>query len=338
MTKYSYPVKSGGAQIVGVSSVRIPNLSLQTRVIFPWWNREGIENVVGMMDVRDSTKANYRLALRPFCRYVERVGGLYALTLRHYKQWLLSREDINPTTKQNYLAVAQSFMMHLARMGYLQNVARVRSIVTNDRMRTPAFSDREAAAMERHARGMNRSDKQRRDRAIFYLFLDHGFRVNEIVGLQVADLNYSERTLAVRGKGDDHARHVVRLSGKAYRAIISYLRAEDKPTFCRLYPASQLGPLFLGELSFRNRQGLTTSAVRKAMRPFLSLTRHPGRTHMFRARYITKMLEGFDGDAATVAKLSRHRHEATVYLYDRRKLTDRTYKKVERILRGRYKK
>jgi integrase len=79
-----------------------------------------------------------------------------------------------------------------------------------------------------------RSIRHVRDRALFRLTYDGGLRCNEALAINHEDVDWSERAIRVRGKGD-HSREMF-FSRRVSRYLDDYLKQRGQPT---------VGPLFI---------------------------------------------------------------------------------------------
>jgi integrase/recombinase XerC len=148
-----------------------------------------------------------------------------------------------------------------------------------------------------------------RDRAIFELLYGCGVRVSELAGLNLQDLDRSQRWLRVRGKGRKERQ--VPMPGKAAEALERYLA--ERPV-AREEPAVFLNHRG-GRLSDRGIRGIVKFyATFVAGDPSI----HP---HSFRHAYATHLLA--DGaDLRAIQELLGHARLSTTQKYTQVALTD----------------
>ncbi len=145
-----------------------------------------------------------------------------------------------------------------------------------------------------------------RDRALLELLYGAGLRVSEVAGIDLADLDLTNRQVTVTGKGD---RTRVALFGRPARAALSQYIERGRP---QLAAPSPQAALFLnrsgGRLSVRSVQEI----VRRAGVAAGILQRvHP---HLLRHSFATHMLE--DGaDLRVVQHLLGHTSADTTQIY-----------------------
>ena len=173
--------------------------------------------------------------------------------------------------------------------------------------RLPRFLDQQQASdlVESPSRGGRETPQSLRDRALLELLYAAGLRVSEIAGVDIRDLDLTNRQVTVTGKGD---RPRVAIFGDPARdALDAYLD--------RGRPALATGPnpaLFLnrsgGRLSVRSMQEI----VRRAgVAAGVQQRTHP---HLLRHSFATHMLE--DGaDIRVVQHLLGHSSADTTQIY-----------------------
>jgi site-specific recombinase XerD len=148
-----------------------------------------------------------------------------------------------------------------------------------------------------------------RNRALVELVYSAGLRSAEAVGLDLADVDFEQETVHVRGKGDKE--RVVPLGEEAAFWIARYLR-DARPELAR----GAENALFL---SARGRR-LDTSTLRR-------LLPHP---HRLRHAFATHLLEG-GADLRTIQELLGHSSLSTTQIYSHvdgkrlRKVYDRAH-------------
>ena len=148
-----------------------------------------------------------------------------------------------------------------------------------------------------------------RNRALVELLYSAGLRSQEAVDLDLADVDFDQELLHVRGKGDKE--RVVPLGEEASHRLAVYLR-DARPKLAR----GAVNALFL---SARGRR-LDTSTLRR-------LLPHP---HRLRHAFATHLLEG-GADLRTIQELLGHSSLSTTQMYSHvdatrlRKVYDRSH-------------
>lgn len=167
-----------------------------------------------------------------------------------------------------------------AEMGGEQDARKAQR--TQTAQRTPAAHDTHHA---RHARQRDKADARQhaltlRDAAIMETLYATGIRVAELVGLDVGDVSFANRTFKVTGKGNKQ--RVVPFGEPASRALRSWI-AQGRPA---LQSKDSGQALFLGARSARLDQRIARSIVHERSReagvPDIAphALRHSAATHM----------------------------------------------------------
>lgn len=146
-----------------------------------------------------------------------------------------------------------------------------------------------------------------RNRAIFEVLYSTGIRVAELVGLNVSDVDFSERVIRVMGKGNRE--RIVPIGKKALSAIKKYretLKIQEKAY------ADKNSPLFLnknkGRLTARSIGRILEKATRECG---LSIPVSP---HALRHTFATHMLDA-GADLRVVQELLGHKSLSTTQKY-----------------------
>jgi len=158
-----------------------------------------------------------------------------------------------------------------------------------------------------------------RDRAALEVLYGCGFRVSELTGLDLTDLNLKEGFIRVLGKGNKE--RVVPIGGMAHHALLAYLehgRAFLRPA--RSLKGSSESAVFLSTKGNR----LSRQAVFLLVRSYgsrVGLELHP---HTLRHSFATHMLEG-GADLRSLQEMLGHADISTTQVYthvDRRHIRE----------------
>ncbi len=149
----------------------------------------------------------------------------------------------------------------------------------------------------------------KRDLAMLEMLYGSGVRVSELVGLDLADIDYAERWLRVRGKGRKERQ--VPYPGKAHVALTAYLEERHAST--------EEVALFVNHHGRR----LTTRGVQKIVKFYASSISnddsvHP---HSFRHAFATHLL-GDGADLRAIQELLGHARLSTTQKYTQLSLTE----------------
>lgn len=140
-----------------------------------------------------------------------------------------------------------------------------------------------------------------RDRALLELMYSAGLRASEVVGINLADIDWNERSIRIKGKGSKD--RIVLFGETASSALKDYLSGESR---------SHHGPLFLGPRGKR----LTTRTVQNIVKRWAASAGLPPEVspHTLRHSFATHLLDN-GADLKTVQQLLGHESLATTQVY-----------------------
>jgi site-specific recombinase XerD len=239
-------------------------------------------------------------------------------SIRDFLTWLKMDRGFTARAVNRKIASLKNYFKYLVREGVVARspVADLKSLklpkhlpkvlsqeevvqVIEKRPQLDVGSDRKRRG--RPPSGAARSFAEARDRAILELFYATGMRISELVGLDLADVDFGERTIRVTGKGDKQ--RLVLMNETAAEALRGYLA-------CR--PPASTRAMFLnqraGRLSARAIEYMFADRLRQA-----GVTR-PASPHTLRHSFATHMLEG-GADLMTIKELLGHENLSTTQIY-----------------------
>lgn len=151
-----------------------------------------------------------------------------------------------------------------------------------------------------------------RDRALLELMYAAGLRASEVVGVNLTDIDFKERSLLVRGKG---SKERIALFGLAALEAIEAYVDKERPQGTQMPQ-----PLFLNDRGVR----LTTRTVQNVVKRWALRAGLPPETspHTLRHSFATHLLDG-GADLKSVQQLLGHESLATTQVY--------THLSVERL-------
>jgi len=260
----------------------------------------------------DGTRRAYGVDVREFCRWLDDAGialdDVDVRTLVDYVGHLGSGRrpggKLAPATIARKLAAVRAFLRHSL------GAARVPDARLAPRRgrRLPDAPKRDA--VDRELASLEGDDAlSLRNRALVELVYSAGLRSAEAVALNLADVDFEQELVHVRGKGGKE--RVVPLGEEASLLLAAYLR-DARPELAR----GAENALFL---SARGRR-LDTSTLRR-------LLPHP---HRLRHAFATHLLEG-GADLRTIQELLGHSSLSTTQVYSHvdarqlRKVYDRSH-------------
>jgi len=227
------------------------------------------------------------------------------------REWLggLYKQKLSAVTLRRKLAAVRSLFRFLAREGAVaHNIARlVRTPKAPKTLPNVPTAEQTNAFLDA-VPGVERPHPAR-DLAIFEMLYGCGLRVSELAGLNLQDLDRSERWVRVRGKGKKQRQ--VPYGSKAAAALERYLE--------------ERGPKKGQDAVFLNHRGgrLTDRGIRAILKLYVTLlgadaSIHP---HSFRHAYATHLLA--DGaDLRAIQELLGHARLSTTQKYTQLSLTE----------------
>jgi len=297
------------------------------------------------------TIANYGNDLEQFAAYLSPAGleppalqDIAHNTIREFIGYLHD-QGLQKTSVARKLASLRSFFKYCVREGHLKDSParlvptpklpkRVPSVLSAEEMN--GFLDQladlptaagsalpagEAAATTETAANPRRKVRDesllpRRDRAIIELLYAAGLRVSELTGLNLADMDQTERILRVRGKGNKE--RIVPYGSKAQEALEKYAPVREQLLRQATaapgdsHTAQNGGAVFLNYLGRRLTQRSVGRIVKKYVRLVnINWDLHP---HSLRHAFATHLLA--DGaDLRAIQELLGHQSLSTTQKY-----------------------
>ena len=145
-----------------------------------------------------------------------------------------------------------------------------------------------------------------RDRAIFYLMLRCGLRVEEVVNLHLDDLDFRRGRIVVKcGKGGKG--RVVYMSSDAHSALVEYLKER---------PKAKAKALFLVDRGALRGKPISVRGIQKRMERYAKKAGLRVSCHQLRHTMATQLLNA-DTDLVVVQDLLGHSRVATTQRYCR---------------------
>lgn len=268
-------------------------------------------------NVSAHTLRNYASDLQQFLAYLTPPEGapppVNQIDTLLFREWLSSLFDrgLDPVSTRRKLAAVRSFFKWLVKEGHVAaNVPKL--------LRTPKIAKRlpsvgTAEETNRLIDSVAANDLERpypeRDLAIFELLYGSGLRVSELVGLNFADFDFTERWVRVRGKG--RKERDVPYGAKAAAALEKYLaKRSATPGETAIF------------VNFRGAR-LTDRAVRSIVKFYATYlagdnTLHP---HSLRHAFATHLL-GDGADLRSIQELLGHARLSTTQRYTQVSLED----------------
>ena len=140
-----------------------------------------------------------------------------------------------------------------------------------------------------------------RDLAILELFYATGIRISELVGLDLADIDFAEGVIKVTGKGSKQ--RLVLLSEPAAEALQAYLAVRPLAATSAVFLSQRKGRLTARAVEYMFDARMKQAGLTKKASP-----------HTLRHSFATHMLEG-GSDLMTIKELLGHESLSTTQIY-----------------------
>lgn len=144
--------------------------------------------------------------------------------LKHLAAWRTTKgRPLKPGSINKHIECVRGFLKHLVRQGYVQ-AALVETLQYVKEPTTLPTSVLTHAQVKKLLRAIDTGTPEGyRDRTLLEVLYSTGIRVGELMALNVADVDYHNRTMIVTGKGDKQ--RVVPVGKTALRYLESYTKA-----------------------------------------------------------------------------------------------------------------
>ncbi len=259
------------------------------------------------------TVRNYETDLKQFAATVGEERPVSEIDLLALRSWLagLYEQELSAVTIRRKLAAIRSLFRFLVREGTLKvNAARLlRTPKAPQKLPDVITAEQANTLIDAVARDTIERPFPERDLAMFEVLYGCGVRVSELLGLDLDDIDHSERWLRVRGKGRKERQ--VPFGQKAADAMRRYIAVRE----------ARIGEMAL----FVNCRGTRLSArgARGIVKAYSTIFSgdsglHP---HSLRHAYATHLLS--DGaDLRSIQELLGHAQLSTTQKYTRVSLAD----------------
>lgn len=207
----------------------------------------------------------------------------------------------SPRSIQRKLSAVRSFYHFLQREAHCKLNPALEVRAPKGKKRLPATLD--ADQMGRLLEFRVHDSLSARDKAILELFYSSGLRLAELVGLELASLDFAEHTVRVLGKGSKT--RIVPVGRYALAAIKKWLLERVSSAM----PGENA--VFLAHGRRMSVRSVQLRVAAWARRQGLSLHVHP---HMLRHSFATHLLES-SGDLRAVQELLGHANIGTTQIY-----------------------
>jgi len=252
------------------------------------------------------TSSNYARDLRALADYMER-GNLHdfrKVDSQHVRVFAARSHasGLSPRSVQRRLSAVRGFFNYLLRERIVTSNPAIDIRAPKAARRLPGTLDVDQL---NHLLDIPPEDALAvRDKAIMELFYSSGLRLDELVGLDLAQLDLADRTVRVLGKG--RKTRIVPVGGKAHDALRVWLKS--RVALARVDETA----VFVGKNGARlKHRAIQLRIAYWARRKGLPSHVHP---HLFRHSFATHLLES-SKDLRGVQELLGHADISTTQIY-----------------------
>ena len=226
--------------------------------------------------------------------------------LYDYIRYLRDVRGNTPRSVSRRLSAVRSLFKYLTRTkGMLQNDPCQNLELPTVKKTLPRFLTLDESLRMLKSAEESESHDTLRDYCIVTLFLNCGFRLAELVGMNVSDVDFFNRQIRVLGKGSKE--RIVYLNDACLEAIRAYLDARENPP-------EEPNALFLS----RNHRRISRRRVQQIVENTLTASGLAGRglsTHKLRHTAATLMYQHGHVDTLTLRDILGHQSIATTEIY-----------------------
>jgi tyrosine recombinase XerC len=219
----------------------------------------------------------------------------------------LSREQLQKKSIARKLSAIKSFFKYLNKNQLAHsNPAKLVSTPKYEK-KVPSFFTQDQLAALFDLMDDSTPDG-RRDKAILELFYSTGMRLNELVGLDQGDVNYSNRTVSVFGKGSKQ--RIIPIGNEAVSSLKNYL--DLRMSVAKNGNSADPKALFIVSTGKR----ITALAVQRLVRKYLLQVSDAKKLspHVLRHSFATHLLDN-GADMLAVKELLGHENLSTTQIY-----------------------
>jgi integrase/recombinase XerD len=271
--------------------------------------KEELKDFIGYLEIErgyaKNTIAAYEHDLAQFARYVgkKELGAIDRETIKGFIDHL-GNEGFSVASLERKMACLKSFFKYMVGEGKVKENPSADFKLPKKALRLPkSLSMTDAVKLLTASRGGDYLSL--RDAAMLELLYATGMRASEMVGLNIADINFDASFVRCFGKGSKE--RVVPVGQAALSAIKNYLE-KGRPQF----PAKDKEALFLD----KNGERLSRQSLWQRLKKYVKASGVKGKTspHTLRHSFATHLLEK-GADLRSVQEMLGHADIATTQIY-----------------------
>ena len=266
------------------------------------------------------TIISYETDLVSFFDYVVTQYGetpVNQLSHIYIRSWLASLKDQGLAAKSinRKISSLKSFFKYQLKAGVIRQTPMIKIVAPKNEKRLPNFvADKDIRTLFEHVEFPD-TWQGKTERLLMLLFYNTGMRLSEVINLKDSQVNFSNHSLKVLGKGNKE--RIVPVSPEVLNEIRSYQQERDETSSER------------GDLFFINEKGrpLSPRTVYTSVKKYLSLvtTIEKRSPHVLRHTFATHLTNN-GADLNAVKELLGHSSLAATQIY-----THNTIEKLKNI-------
>lgn len=266
-----------------------------------------------------NTVKNYSLDIEKFLLYLEKnkldYRDIKVADIRKYISYCMNhvtyrgKKESNKTINRK-LSSLKKFYEFMVTKGYINHNPFNAVLFPKTKQRKPEvlYENQVKLLLEENAK---RTDElMTRDQAILLLMISSGLRCSEVVNLKGIDINFDNRVIRVKGKGNKE--RLVPFSRPSLEQIMLYVKNDRQKTLDKYKKWSPY--LFLNnrgeKLTSRGLEYILSSIIKKTSLD-LGINLHP---HVLRHTFATKLLEN-GADIRQIQEFLGHESISTTQIY-----------------------
>lgn len=270
------------------------------------WIEKFIRHLTYERRLSELTSKHYRRDLDGLAAYCDKIGigGWGDLDDDHIRSFSAQtyRRGLSSRSIQRQLSAARTFFRYLQREGHVKKnpVLEISAPKAGKRLPENLDADRMARLLDIPGDG----PLVVRDRAILELLYSYGLRLAELTGLDLGDVDLSDRTVAVTGKGGKD--RIIPVGRFAVKALTAWRKERGS------LAATDEKALFVSNRGTRiSARSVQARVDHWAKRQGIDTRVYP---HLFRHSFATHMLES-SHDLRGVQELLGHANISTTQVY-----------------------
>lgn len=168
----------------------------------------------------DKTIYNYKLILVKFSNYMRKnIDEITVMDMRMYLATIAKESNMKNTTLSTVISTFKSFFGWLENEEYIKKnpMKKINQPKTEKRLRK-ALSEEELEVLRQNCTSL-------REKALLEFLFASGCRLSEVSNIKVEDINWSERSLKVVGKGNKERQVYFTVKAKLY--LRQYLKSRQ---------------------------------------------------------------------------------------------------------------